>query len=176
MENASNALIMAASVLIGVMVLSMGVYLFSQFSTTSNQISKEIFETQLAEFNAQFTKLEGTPCSAHQIVSICNLAKENNRNYYGNEWTTVNYDDSPYYIKVIVNGAGYTANNANNFEKLEEINTNEKYENFIKNFDISVDYSTDPNTPNTVNKITFSCVVEISDLTKRVHKVTFTKL
>ena len=36
MENASKALLMAASVLVGVMILSLGVYLFSTYAEYSS--------------------------------------------------------------------------------------------------------------------------------------------
>ena len=38
MENASKALIMAASVLLGVMIISFAVYLFSTFGSYSNEV------------------------------------------------------------------------------------------------------------------------------------------
>ena len=59
MENASKALIMAASVLIAIMVLSLGVYLFSIFGGTSQEITNIITESQISEFNSNLTKYEG---------------------------------------------------------------------------------------------------------------------
>lgn len=40
MENASKALLIAAEVLIGMMILSLAVYLFASFSRTSKRYSK----------------------------------------------------------------------------------------------------------------------------------------
>ena len=74
MENASKALIMAASVLIAIMVLSLGVYLFSIFGGTSQEITNIITESQISEFNSNFTKYEGkTDIRAQDIVSVANL-------------------------------------------------------------------------------------------------------
>ena len=42
MENASKALIMAASVLIGIMILSLAVYLFATFGASSAQMHEQI--------------------------------------------------------------------------------------------------------------------------------------
>ena len=50
MENASKALIMAASVLIGVLILSLAVFLFSEFSATSARIHGEVEKTQKDQF------------------------------------------------------------------------------------------------------------------------------
>ena len=159
MENASNALLMAGAVLIGVLILSAGVYLFTQFSTTSHQISEQLAETQIAQFNSQFTKYEGRKdITAHDIVSICNLAKQNNEQYYGNQGK----NSDPYYIQVILNNAGTTYNSVN-FEKNEE----DFFQNFIKNNDI---------VPGTINKITFKCSgVDFNEDTKLVKRIKFEK-
>ena len=42
MENASKALIMAAGVLIGILILSLAVYLFVSFGNTSRELHKQI--------------------------------------------------------------------------------------------------------------------------------------
>lgn len=92
MENASKALIMAAEVLIGVMIISIGVYLFNVFGQYSADNTKRIEDTQISEFNNQFLKFYGSrtndegkvepiKCTIHDIVSLANLAKENNKNY-----------------------------------------------------------------------------------------------
>lgn len=89
MENASKALIIAAEVLIGVMILSIGVYLFSTFAGYSADRYKEIEDTQIAEFNNKFLKFYGTrindsgkevpiECTIHDIISLANLAQKNN--------------------------------------------------------------------------------------------------
>ena len=58
MENASKALIMAAGVLIGVLILSLAVYLFFDFASTSSELHEETRLNQVNEFNAQFTSYE----------------------------------------------------------------------------------------------------------------------
>ena len=47
MENASKALIMVAGVLIGIMVLSLAVYLFVNFGSTSAQMHQQKEQDQL---------------------------------------------------------------------------------------------------------------------------------
>ena len=163
MENASNALLMAGAVLIGVLILSAGVYLFTQFSGTSHQISEQLTASQISQFNSQFTKYEGrADILAHTIVSICNLAKQSNEQYY--EGSGSNSD--PYYIQVILNNAGVNYNR-HNLEKENEV----FYQDFMKGNDIKYDTAS-----KMMKKVTFTCTkVEISDITKLVKKITFEK-
>lgn len=164
MENASNALLMAAAVLIGVLIISAGVYIFTEFSNTSSQISKQIYDNQIAQFNSQFIKYEsykdehGTwknTCTAHDIVTVCNLAKQNNREYYGNEVDTSKSE--PYYINVKVNGTNY-------FETKNQT----EYTDFIKDNSLLAD---------NVTKVEFICKgVEINENTKRVKLIEFERI
>ena len=155
MENASKALLMAASVLIGVMILSLGAYLFTQFGGTSKQINDRLTESQISKFNSQFTKYEGqTNIRAHDIVSIANLAKQNNKEYYGD--SVASSKSEPYYIAVKVDGTNY-------FETKSEA----EYQDFIKNNSLKADNKT---------PITYKCTsVTISNVTKFVKSIEFTK-
>ena len=56
MENATNGLIMAGSVLIGVIVLSLFVYLFSSMGTTAKEFQEEMDRTSVLKFNEPFEK------------------------------------------------------------------------------------------------------------------------
>ena len=55
MENASKALMMAGGVLIGVLIISLAVYLFADFGSRSASINAQNTEKQLAAFNSKFT-------------------------------------------------------------------------------------------------------------------------
>lgn len=80
MENASKALLMAAGVLIGVLILSLAVFLFVNFGGTSARIHDTVQKNQLAKFNTQFTNYETKESvTIYDIVSVANLATENNR-------------------------------------------------------------------------------------------------
>ncbi len=96
MENASKALIMAASILLGVMIISVGVTLFNIFSEYSENAQKKMAATKDSQFNDNFLRyvsylsddmtdeeLESKRVliTAHDIVTIANCAKENNTNY-----------------------------------------------------------------------------------------------
>ena len=76
MENAARALTMAAGVLIGIMIISIAVYLFTSLGNTSSEIYSKVEQTKIDKFNSQFLKYYRLDtCTAHDIVSIANLAK-----------------------------------------------------------------------------------------------------
>lgn len=103
MENASKALIMAAGVLIGILILSLAVFLFTDFGATSKGIYSQIEERQLAQFNAQYTVYSGRKdINIYDIVTLANLAKENN-NYY-KDYSDF---DSNYKVMIVVCGNYY---------------------------------------------------------------------
>lgn len=89
MENASKALIMAGGILIGVLIMSLAVYLFVDFGSTSAQINNQNTQKQLAEFNSKFTSYENYKDSLgnwniniYNIITLAGYANENNK-YYG---------------------------------------------------------------------------------------------
>ena len=59
MENASKALIMAAGVLIGVLILSLAAFLFLDFGATSESVYSQMESQQLTQYNAQYTVYSG---------------------------------------------------------------------------------------------------------------------
>jgi len=98
MENASKALMMAAGVLLGIMLISIAVYAFNSFGEYAKEYTKQQELQQIAAFNTQFLIYEGrTDLTAHDVVTIANLAKQNNKSYEIDEPS-----DSPYYITVNV--------------------------------------------------------------------------
>ena len=91
MENASKALIIAASVLVGVMIISVGVALFNSFSEFRRSTVQKVEDAKIAEWNNNYLKYYGNytddngkekpiQVTAHDIVSIANSAKQNNIN------------------------------------------------------------------------------------------------
>ncbi len=82
MENASKALLMAAGVLIGILILSLAVFLFIDFGSKSRVLHKQIELNQLTQYNAQYTIYSGrNDITIYDIISVANLAKQNNDNY-----------------------------------------------------------------------------------------------
>ena len=56
MENASKALIIAASVLAGVMIISVGVALFSTFSEFGKSTAEKVESDKIAQWNNTYLK------------------------------------------------------------------------------------------------------------------------
>ena len=145
MENASKALIMAASVLLGVMILSIGVYLFYTYSSYSADAYQRMEDNQIAEFNAQFLKYYGNTnrtyvddrgniqevegpilCTIHNIMSLANLAAQNNVQYgFIGEDDQPGYDENTYYIQIDI------ANKHGNLKSFINCITNCHYFYFI---------------------------------------------
>ena len=158
MENASKALLMAAGILISMLIISLAVYLFANFATVSRNTDKKIEENQLLQFNNQFTKYADTEggITIYDVVTIANLAKENNQNY---NLTKDDAGENSFYIKV-----DFT--NELNYQNLQEKNQ-EDYNNLIKT------RSGTYNNGNGKFELTFyNCTVDISPTTGRVYKVT----
>lgn len=86
MENASNALLIAGGVLIGVLILSLAVYLFADFGSTSADINQRTTEQQLAQFNSKFTVYESSDFkwTIYDIVTVAGYAHENIKYYTDN--------------------------------------------------------------------------------------------
>lgn len=160
MENAARALTMAAGVLIGIMIISIAVYLFTSLGNTSSEIYSKVEQTKIDKFNSQFLKYYRLDtCTAHDIVSIANLAKNSNEYYELEEGSEYNY-----YVNVSVKGyidSKGSKNEEDNFEKLDEA----KYTEFIKNNSTNEEKS---------EIKYFTCKkISQSNITGRVYQITF---
>ena len=73
MENASQALIIGGTILIAIIVLSMGVYLFTNATKVGENYQQSQELAELAKFNARFTAFEGREdITAQEIVTLAN--------------------------------------------------------------------------------------------------------
>ena len=103
MENASKALIMSASILIGIIILSIATYLFTAFGGSSKEIQQQVDARVIAEFNNNFLKYQGSEkCTIHDIVNLAKFAKKTNEQL---GYTASDYQE-PFYIQVILIGNG----------------------------------------------------------------------
>ena len=145
MENASKALLIAAGVLIGIMILSIAVYLAVTFGQTAAEVNEEIRVNQVAQFNSQFTKYDGAQVTIHDIITMANIARTNNEEYeLGSSFIG---NANSFYITVI---KGTT------------------------NMELSVDDYLVNNMSQEYNNnelIKYTCTVEISPVTGRVFRV-----
>lgn len=158
MENASKALLMAASVLVGVLLISIGVYLFTVFGNSGAEFADKITQSQISKFNAQFTKYEDNEtCRIHDIISVANLAKSNNAEYDADSIGV-------YYIKVEITNI---SKEGKNLENLTTEKANELLQKYaLKDTD---DGKKEPQY--------FKCTeVNVNSLTKRVDSIKFEKI
>ena len=152
MENASKALIMAASVILGIMIITFSVFIFGIFKDYNDKNTSQIEEKEDSRFNSEFFKyyengkdvLKVTP---HDIVSIANFAKENNLKYSLNE-----PKENSYYVTIDV----LTKNEKiYNFEKKSQ----DEYTSFIEQ-----------------NKIFKCSEIRVNKITKRVEHVKYEEI
>ena len=180
MENASKALIMAAEILIGVIIISVAVYLFNVMGQYSAEKTSQMEDTQIAQFNQQFLKYYGDitteengsqvtgpiKCTIHEIVGLANLAKKvNTENGFSEPQKVTDYENFPnFYIEIDVQIG------SKNYTNLEA-KSQEELVNLIKENDIA--------SQNGETGIKyFKCAEEpgISNITKRVNYMKFVEI
>lgn len=76
MENASKALIIAGAVLISILIIGLGVFLYQQAQGTVNKANLNTQEAQTQ--NSQFTGFFGTSVSAATVKQLCSTVRANN--------------------------------------------------------------------------------------------------
>lgn len=118
MENASKALIIAAEILFGVILISIFIFLYYVWNNFSGNINSKIEDSKINEFNAQFISYNGrTDLTAHDIVSIVSLANEYNRNI----------EEDSYKIKVEGNGISSIQDLMSNIPDFINTNQDQKF-------------------------------------------------
>lgn len=104
MENASKALLMAASVLIGIILISLMVIMFMNSGNVSSSYDKTISQEEISVFNSNFTKYVGRGLTIHEVKSIINFAKANGVKVDSDVTSTINISNT-------LSGAGGTYEN-----------------------------------------------------------------
>ena len=114
MENAVQALLIAAGVLIGIMVISLGVTLFGSLGDYVGNTQEQIDANAVQKFNEQFTRYIDGILTIQDVVTAANTAFDSNTNYGLTEPT-----DNNYYVKVIMPGDDELEKNID--EKMTEL-------------------------------------------------------
>ena len=156
MENASKALLMAAGVLIGMLVLTLALFLYSDFSSSISRVQSEREQAQDNQFNTQFTKYIGTDVTIYDFIAVINLAKSNNQNYGLTQADASDLDS--YYITVNING------------RRQETKTQDELNQLLVNDLNSISNSTEES----LSLKKYDCEVEINPNTRLVYLVNFT--
>lgn len=143
MENAVRALYIAAGVLIGIMMLSLGISLYSSLNGFVEDINQDLANAQIIEFNEKYFKYVNIDLTIHDVVTAANIAFENNRN-------------SEYYVRVKI-GSNEIQNEIN--EKSASLLENSLDKTYkCRSEDILIDSNT-----GRVCNITFHEIVEDED-------------
>ena len=108
MENATKAMLIAAGVLIGIMIISLGVALFAELDTYVESSYEQIRFNEQNSFNAKFTKYIRNDLTIHDVITAANLANENNNSYNATEEERGN--QSSLYVAVYLNGIAIESN------------------------------------------------------------------
>lgn len=155
MENATKALLMAAGVLMGMLILSIGVYLFVNFRTYIDENNKQMETNELNKFNTQFLKYNETDengnklsFSFQDVMTAANLAYDNNKSL---NLTSDDADEGTYYIKITAQ-----INNESGLKQLQEDVKTKSAEWLSNNYDKK-----------------YIAEVKISQITGRVYEVNF---
>lgn len=78
MENASKALIIVATVLIAVLILAIGIYLFRNYSEIAYKNEENQSAQALIQYNNKFEKYKEKEMTIQDVLTIVNLAKDYN--------------------------------------------------------------------------------------------------
>ena len=77
MENATKALLMAAGILIGIIVITIGVVLFVNYKKIGSSYEQQLKTAEITKYNSNFTKFEGRDnITIYEIISIAKFATE----------------------------------------------------------------------------------------------------
>lgn len=76
MENASKALIIAGAILLSILIISLGIFIFQQAKGAVNTDS--IDQMQVDAFNGKFDQYAGTKIRGAQVKALINAVNTNN--------------------------------------------------------------------------------------------------
>ena len=154
MENASRALLISAGMLIGILILSLAVYLYASFGSTAKQVNEQREEEKLLKFNTQFTSYDGKDnITIYDVATLAGLATENNI-YYEFTKRTARTNGNDNYISVMLGSKSIEGAYRN------QIDTTELISKELQN-------SQNEGLPQ------YNCSVKISLITNRVYLVEF---
>lgn len=116
MENAAKALGIAASILIGLLLLALLIFAYTRFTRISQQEEQNKKNEQTTEFNKRYLAYDKKNITGNKVISLCNMAEENNIKYEG-------IDD--YQINITVNNSEDGINSFNS-DSYHEKSSDEK--------------------------------------------------
>lgn len=100
MENISKALIIAGGVLLGMIIVSLFMVMFTRMSNMQLEQDEMIKVEQLAAFNAEYEAYNKKAMYGVDVITLINKAKRNNEKHNGN---------SSYKITITLDGSEITS-------------------------------------------------------------------
>ena len=91
MENASKALIIAGAILLAILIITLGIFIFQQASEVTRDSS--ISDVEIIQFNEKFTSHEGENVRGSEVNSLLSTIVQNN---------VANQDDESKQVKISV--------------------------------------------------------------------------
>lgn len=114
MENASKALIMAAEILIGIIVLTLFVYVIVNFSEFSQNFDDKMLQQEIIEYNSKFEVYERkSEILVQDIVSLRNMVQKNNLDYNDTEYEYIK-------IRIVTDKTNLLSNEYKAIDKLKD--------------------------------------------------------
>lgn len=92
MENASKALLMTGSILIGIILLSLAVYVYNIMTEAEKMKASTLTEEQLIKYNQEFLAYDKKLMYGTDVITVLNKAIDNNKRYAE--------DDESYFIDI----------------------------------------------------------------------------
>ena len=77
MENASKALIIAGAILLAILIISLGILIFSQAQDTINSVNMD--EQEIMAFNNKFTPYQGNNQRGSEVNALAQAVLSNNQ-------------------------------------------------------------------------------------------------
>ena len=138
MEDAAKALIIAAGIMMGIMIMVIGVTLYSRYRKVAEGYDKLMSTQEISKINKEFEKYEGIEVTPEEVIGVVTYANSFNERYfdggfYYDQVKTGGFTDSQKApIIVYVQGSIYTKCNVTS-SGISKVEDNKKvYIKFIK--------------------------------------------
>jgi len=76
MENASKALIIAGAILLSILIIGLGVFIFNQANNSMKNINMN--EQEVAAFNSKFEAYVGNNVTGSNVMALCDTVRTHN--------------------------------------------------------------------------------------------------
>lgn len=80
MENASKALIIAGAILLAILIIALGVFIFQRAQNSASDLGG-LDETKVQSVNQKYENYEGTSVSGSDVKALIDLVRTNNNTY-----------------------------------------------------------------------------------------------